>query len=253
MKSRRPTVDDAVESAARTIAGSRYLTAFTGAGISVESGIPSFRGKDGLWGRYDPRILEIDHFTAHPEECWPVIREIFYDHFGRAMPNRAHSFLARLERRGLLKVLITQNIDDLHHRAGSKRVVEYHGSSRTLLCTGCGKRHEVDTVDLTKLPPRCECGFVLKPDFVFFGEGIPADAVRESERAVVRTDVMLLVGTTGEVYPAAGLPREASRRGAVIIEINPEASLYTPEISDIFIPLPAGEAAAAIEEKLPGP
>jgi NAD-dependent deacetylase len=126
----------AILEAARIIRGARYLTAFTGAGISVESGIPPFRGEGGLWSRYDPRMLELDYFRAHPERSWPILREIFYDHFGRARPNKAHEVLAAWERdgwprdsaarsapgsseRGLLKVLITQNIDILHFNAGS--------------------------------------------------------------------------------------------------------------------------------------
>ena len=99
-----------------------YLTAFTGAGISVESGIPPFRGEGGLWSKYDPRMLELDNFLAHPDKAWPVIREIFYDHFDRARPNKAHEVLAAWEARGLLKCLITQNVDNLHHIDGSKRL-----------------------------------------------------------------------------------------------------------------------------------
>ncbi|MBE3040133.1 MAG: hypothetical protein IMZ62_15150 [Chloroflexi bacterium] len=111
-----------IKEAASLIRSAKYLTAFTGAGISVESGIPPFRGPGGLWGKYDPRTLELDFFLSHPDKAWPVIREIFYDNFGRARPNRAHLALAHLEAAGKLKVLITQNIDNLHHIAGSKRL-----------------------------------------------------------------------------------------------------------------------------------
>jgi len=242
--------EDALDAAVRVVAEAKYLTAFTGAGISVESGVPPFRGRDGLWSHYDPKILEIDYFYDNPEVCWPVIREIFYDHFGGAAPNPAHLALARLEREGLLKALITQNIDDLHQKAGSRRVIEYHGNSSALVCKRCGKSYHVEEIDLADLPPRCSCGSILKPDFVFFGEGIPVQAAVESERLAGMTDVMLLIGTTGEVYPAAALPRAASRNGALIVEINPERSLYSDEISDIVIRLPAGEAMSAIEERL---
>jgi NAD-dependent deacetylase len=112
-----------VREAAGLIRSAHYLTAFTGAGISVESGIPSFRGPGGLWSQYDSRMLELDYFLAHSEKAWPVIREIFYDHFGKARPNRAHEVLAAWEARGLLKTLITQNIDNLHHIAGSERLL----------------------------------------------------------------------------------------------------------------------------------
>jgi len=116
------TTSSAIHESAALIRQARHLTAFTGAGISVESGIPPFRGEGGLWSRYDPRMLELDYFLAHPEKAWPVIREIFYDHFGKARPNRAHEVLAAWEARGLLKTLITQNIDNLHHIAGSERL-----------------------------------------------------------------------------------------------------------------------------------
>jgi NAD-dependent deacetylase len=111
-----------IHEAARTIRGGRYLTAFTAAGVSVGSGIPAFRGPGGLWDRYDPRTLEIEYFLRHPERAWPVIREIFYDNFGKARPNKAHEMLAAWEAAGTLQVLITQNIDNLHHIAGSERL-----------------------------------------------------------------------------------------------------------------------------------
>lgn len=228
-----------ISKAAAAIRNARHLVAFTGAGISAESGIPPFRGENGIWSRYDPKVLDIDYFNADPARCWPIIKEIFYDFFGKAKPNRAHLILAELEGNGLLKTLITQNIDDLHYRAGNRAVIEYHGNSRLLACPKCGKRFEVQAVDLTRLPPHCACGAVLKPDFVFFGEPIPAGALVGSEEAAKKADVMLVIGTTGEVYPAALLPREASRKGATIIEVNPEESAYTGDVTDIFVRLPA--------------
>lgn len=250
--------EDLIAQAARLIRAAHHLSAFTGAGVSAESGIPPFRGEGGLWNTYDPRTLELDYFLAHPDRAWPVIREIFYDHFGSAEPNPAHLALARLENEGwpqgsaagahgCLEVLITQNIDDLHFRAGSRHVVEFHGSSRRLVCLTCRRRYEAAQTDLTTLPPHCACGGILKPDFIFFGEVIPAEALVESEKCAARTDVMIVVGTTGEVYPAAAIPRAASSRGAKIIEINPEKSAYTDEITDIFLRLPAGRAMNAIE------
>ncbi len=241
---------DAVRSAAALIRSSRYLTAFTGAGISVESGIPPFRGAGGLWDRYDPRTLEIEFFLRHPEQAWPVIREIFYDNFGRARPNAAHEVLAAWEARGLLKCLITQNIDNLHYSAGSRNIVEFHGNSRLLVCLSCGARVEAHPDLLKSLPPRCSCGGIYKPDFIFFGEGIPADAHARSQEAAGRTDVMLVVGSTGEVYPAALVPRRASEAGAKIIEVNPEPSEFTSAITDIHIPLKAGVAFGLLEEEL---
>jgi len=240
-------IDPTVSRAASAIRNASHLVAFTGAGISAESGIPPFRGENGIWSRYDPKVLDIDYFNADPARCWPIIKEIFYDFFGTAKPNRAHIILAELERDGRLSTLITQNIDDLHYRAGSRAVIEYHGNSRLLACQSCGRRYEVEAVDLAHLPPRCACGAVLKPDFVFFGEAIPTSALVDSEEAAKRADVMLVIGTTGEVFPAASLPRAASRNGATIIEVNPEESAYTAEVTDIFVRLPA---VAAMEQIL---
>ena len=154
-------LDKKVRAAAALIRSARYLTAFTGAGISVESGIPPFRGPGGLWGKYDPRTLEIDYFLSHPDTAWPVIREIFYDNFGRARPNDAHLALARLESAGTLKVLITQNIDNLHHLAGSRDTVEFHA------IRGFSPAWHADR----RWRPRrrcwrgCPCGGVYKPVF----------------------------------------------------------------------------------------
>jgi NAD-dependent deacetylase len=243
------TTSSEILSAARLIRSAKHLTAFTGAGISVESGIPPFRGPDGLWAKYDPRLLEIGYFLERPEVSWPVLKEIFYDHFGAARPNRAHEVLAAWEARGLLKTVITQNVDNLHFEAGSRNVVEFHGNSRTLVCLACGARKAAAPKILASLPPRCACGGVLKPDFVFFGENIPRAASEASTAAAERTDCMLVVGSTGEVYPAALVPRRAKEHGAVLIEINPEPSEFTAS-ADVRVPLGAAEAFALIEEEL---
>ncbi|MBE0645826.1 MAG: NAD-dependent deacylase [Bacteroidetes bacterium] len=248
-----------VAAAARLLRNARHATAFTGAGISVESGIPPFRGVDGLWNNYDPRCLDIGYFHAHPEDAWRVIKELFYDFFGSAHPNDAHRSLAVLEQDGIVKALITQNIDNLHQEAGSRTVFEFHGSSRQLLCLACGARRSAQTIDLSTLPPRCGCGGILKPDFVFFGESIPEEASRLSFAEAERADVFLLIGTTGEVMPACLIPEEAKRRGATIIEINTEPSNYTGRISDIFLRGKATELMRALlgemglRDRLPPP
>ena len=254
-------VESRIRAAAALIRSARYLTAFTGAGISVQSGIPPFRGAGGLWDRYDPRTLQIEFFLRHPDQAWPVIREIFYDNFGRAKPNRAHEVLSAWERdgwprgpgsseRGFLKCLITQNIDNLHYTAGSRNIAEFHGNSRLLACLSCGAQVEAHADLLKNLPPRCPCGGIYKPDFIFFGEGIPEAAHAKSQEAADLTDVMLVVGSTGEVYPAALVPRRASDAGAKIIEINPEPSEFTGSITDIHIPLKAGDAFRRLQEEL---
>jgi NAD-dependent deacetylase len=236
-----------IAEAARLIRSARHLVAFTGAGISVESGIPPFRGPGGLWERYDPRLLELSYFRRHPQECWEVLRELFYDHLSQARPNEAHRVLAAWEARGLLKAVITQNIDNLHSIAGCKNVIEFHGHTRTLTCLACGKSHDAEAIDLRELPPRCSCGGVLKPDLVFFGEEIPEDAAQASRREIDRTDVLLVIGSTGEVYPAASLPLRAAGRGARLIEVNPRVSSFSEGIGTLLLALPAGEALARLE------
>jgi NAD-dependent deacetylase len=239
-----------IQAAAGLLAAARHLAAFTGAGISVESGIPPFRGPGGLWTRHDPRMLELSYFRSHPLECWEVLRELFYDHLSQARPNEAHRVLARWETRGLLKAVITQNIDNLHSLAGSRKVIEFHGHTRTLSCLGCAQTVSADSVALRQLPPRCACGGVLKPDLVFFGEDIPPQAWREAEEAIERTDVLLVVGSTGEVYPAASLPFRAAKLGARIVEINPAPSSFTVDLKTLFLGLPAGQALAELDRAL---
>jgi NAD-dependent deacetylase len=252
-----PDTQAVIQHAAALIRSARYLTAFTGAGISVESGIPAFRGPGGLWSRYDPRMLELDFFLAHPDRAWPVIKEIFYDNFGTARPNRAHEVLAAWEAHGAgadglgrLKCLITQNIDNLHYAAGSRNIVEFHGNSRMLCCIQCASRMEASPSILAILPPHCPCGGIYKPDFIFFGEGIPAEAHERARQAAAETDLMLVIGSTGEVYPAAMMPRMASEAGARIVEINPDASEFTQSITDIHIALPAAEALTRLQKEM---
>lgn len=243
-------LEKSIKEAADAIRRASYCTAFTGAGISVESGVPPFRGENGLWNTYDPSILELGYFHRNPEKSWPVIKEIFYNYFPKARPNPGHELLADMEEKGILKAVITQNIDDLHYRAGSRNVIEFHGNSRHLVCTSCGKKVDVSEEIIADVPPRCECGGIYKPDFIFFGESIPGDALRESEEAADKSDCMILIGTTGEVYPAAMIPQIASRKGARIIEINPEPSNYTGDITDIYIPAKAGEAGERLGKAL---
>jgi NAD-dependent deacetylase len=147
-------------------------------------------------------------------------------------------------------MLITQNIDNLHFLAGSRNVAEFHGNSRQLLCVSCGARVDADPRLLERLPPRCACGGLYKPDFIFFGEGIPPRAHAMAEQAAGNTDLMIVIGSTGEVYPAALIPRQAADHGAKIVEINPEPSGFTEAIADIHLRLRAGEALELIEKEI---
>jgi NAD-dependent deacetylase len=225
-----------IREAAAIIKNAKHLTAFTGAGISVESGIPPFRGEDGIWNKYDPMILDIHYFMEHPGESWKVIKEIFYDFFGKAEANRAHVVLAEMEKSGLLSEVITQNIDNLHQKAGNTVVHEFHGNSRNLICTKSGELLPAAHADLDALPPiHPATGGLLKPDFIFFGEGIPTEAYQASIQASRNSDVFLVIGTTGEIMPASQIPFLAKENGATIIEVNTEESNYTSRITDIFL------------------
>ncbi len=239
--------ESTLQQASQWIVNAKYLTAFTGAGASVESGIPPFRGPDGLWSKYDPSVLELDRFLSHPEQCWPAIKTIFYDFFGQARPNPAHQVLASWEDQGLLKSVITQNIDNLHQQAGSRTVREFHGTSGRLSCTRCDFTTPALVERFESLPPRCDdCGAVLKPDFIFFGERIPERAATDSFNDARQCDVMLIIGTTGEVMPANQLPYAAKDAGAKVIEINPEASLYTSQVTDLHLQGKAGDVMARL-------
>ncbi|MBO7596071.1 MAG: NAD-dependent deacylase [Bacteroidales bacterium] len=235
-----------IEKAAELIKNSKYAIGFTGAGVSVESGIPPFRGENGLWNTTDPSLLSLSRFYRDPAKAWKDIKKIFYDFFGQAKPNAAHKALAQLEQKGIIKGVITQNIDNLHQEAGSTNVIEFHGTCSNMVCIKCGKKYRSKDVDLNNLPPTCKCGGVLKPDFVFFEEGIPEDAMNESQKMMQKTDLIIIIGTTGEVMPAAYLPHTAHRNGAKIIEINPHPSTFTNSITDIYLPMKAGEAMTAI-------
>jgi len=163
-----------IEKAAEIIRNAKHITAFTSAGISVESGIPPFRGENGLWSIFNPIFLDINYFHHNPLKSWKLIKEIFYDFFGKAKPNAAHFALSEMEKSGYINSVITQNIDNLHQEAGSKEVYEFHGTSRNLICTKCNKIYSATDIDLAQLPPKCEkCGTVLKPDFVFLVNPFP--------------------------------------------------------------------------------
>lgn len=234
---------------AELISKAKYPTAFTGAGISVESGIPPFRGEGGLWNKYDPDFLTLTAFHRMPEKAWAIIKEIFYDHWGEAAPNPAHYALATLEKLGMMKAIITMNIDNLHQKAGNTKVIEYHGTIGRLICEKCKKTYKTGTISLDPIPPKCTCGHVLKPDFIFFEEGIPTEAYEESIDIAQKTDLMLVIGTTGEVTPACHVPIIAKQNGATIIEINPSESAYTNTTTDIYIKQKAGIALDAIAKE----
>ncbi len=214
-----------------------YVTAFTGAGISVDSGIPAFRGGQGLWEKYDPmEYAHISAFNSNPERVWIMLREMSQVIFD-SRPSPAHIALSTLEKKGFLKAVITQNVDGLHHIAGNTNVIEYHGNHRWLVCLSCSKRIPLSPEVVAVTPyPRCgNCHTPLKPDVVFFGEGIPMKEMIRANDEANRCKLMFIIGTSGVVYPAAEIPHAAKSRGAIIVEINVERTPFTSSISDYFL------------------
>jgi NAD-dependent deacetylase len=227
---------DGLEKIASLMQERGKVVAFTGAGISVDSGIPAFRGGQGLWERYDPmEYAHISSFHQNPEKVWVMLREMSALIF-EAKPNAAHKSLGELEKRGFLTSVITQNVDGLHQIAGNSDVIEYHGNHRWLVCQRCSKRTPLSPEVVSVRPyPRCErCGRSLKPDVVFFGEGIPMIEVVRATEAVNTCRMMLIIGTSGVVYPAAEMPYVAESKGAVIVEINVSPTPFTESISDYY-------------------
>ena len=240
-----------LDTVAQCILHSKRLAAFTGAGISVESGIPPFRGENGLWSKYDPSILDIQRFYTSPKATWSFLKEVFYPALNIARPNPAHICLNLLEKKGILKDIITMNIDNLHFCAGNQYVIEFHGNYRRLQCIKCKQVFPFEESILNELPPVCpSCRGILKPDIVFFGENIPSQAYQAAFEETHLADVWLVIGTTGEVYPAAAIPHEAKRLGGIIIEINPNSSEYTHKVTDYFLQGKAGNVLSQLAEKI---
>ncbi len=242
--------------AAELLAAARKGLAFTGAGVSAESGIPTFRGEGGLWTRYDPiKVASIDFFMADPSAYWKVSRDR-----GRvalaARPNPAHLALAALERKGRLVGVVTQNTDGLHQDSGSRRVLEVHGSGKTVQCLGCGARERRADVQArleVEMPPRCKVcgGMFLKPTVVLFGEPMPYAVVQEAFALAREADVVLVVGSSLVVYPAADIPLEAARSGARMIVVNAETTPFD-ELAEVVIHGKAGEVLPEIVKLIDG-
>jgi len=206
----------------------KSVAVLTGAGISAESGLPTFRGPGGLWRNQKPEQLATPQaFARDPQTVWE-----WYDwrrqvHSG-AQPNAGHRALVGLERAKSEFLLITQNVDSLHERAGSRAIVHLHGSLWRVRCLQCGEERPNDQVPLDPLPPRCACGGMQRPAVVWFGESLPERELNVALAAARRAEVFLVVGTSSLVYPAAALPRVALESGARVIEVNPEPTELTP-------------------------
>jgi NAD-dependent deacetylase len=229
----------------------RSVVAFSGAGISTPSGIPDFRSAgSGMWERFDPmEVASLTVFRFNPKKFWdwkrPLLRQIW-----AAQPNPAHQALARLEAAGKLSAVITQNIDGLHQRAGSKNVLEVHGSVETMSCPACHSRYPAldfrDLIEKTEDMPRCpSCGEILKPDIVLYEEMLPQDVWYASEKACAGADVMLVVGSSLEVYPAAALPEMALEAGARLVIVNLSPTHLDPR-ADVLLPMDVAQALPLI-------
>ncbi len=237
--------------AADMLSSASNAVAFTGAGISAEAGVPTFRGRGGLWERFRPEELATpEAFKRDPRRVWEWYAWRI-DLVLRAEPTPAHKVLARWEAEGRLAGVVTQNVDGLHQRAGSRRVVELHGRITRARCTGCGKALELEAPP-EEVPPRCrECGSLLRPDVVWFGEPLPKDAWREAVELSNSCDAMLVIGTSAVVHPAAQLPLIAKAAGAKLIEVNPEETVLSRRV-DVPLRMGASEALAALDEILRG-
>ncbi|MGQ4832990.1 MAG: NAD-dependent protein deacetylase [Candidatus Asgardarchaeia archaeon] len=220
-------MEDQIEKIVNLILDSNFLVALTGAGVSAESGIPTFRGKDGLWKKYRPEDLATpDAFKRNPREVWEwytwrmkIIQ--------KAKPNYAHVCLAELEKKGILKAIITQNVDGLHQKAGSKNVIELHGNIWRARCTQCDYKEYLQTIP-QDIPPKCKkCGSLLRPDVVWFGEPLPTEALNMAFYLSNKADLMLVVGTSLLVQPAASLPFIVLKNNNKIIEINPNETILS--------------------------
>jgi NAD-dependent deacetylase len=253
-------LEEQIARAAERVARARSVVALTGAGLSVESGIPPFRGPGGLWTRYgEPPMDGYQRFLRDPRRAWLERlspREPWAQALGetlaRAKPNAGHRALAELEALGRCDAVITQNIDDLHRQAGARVLLEIHGNHRLMRCLGCVARFapgEIE-IDAERLPPRCpHCGGLVKGDTVHFGEPIPPDVLRRCHQVVERADCMLVVGTSATVYPAAEFPLEVLRRGGDVIEVNPEPSELT-ELASLSLRGPGGAVLTRLLERV---
>ncbi len=224
------------------------IVVLTGAGISAESGIPTFRGEGGLWKQYRPEELATpEAFARNPALVWE-----WYDWrrqiIARSQPNPAHRILAEMEEFFPHFTLITQNVDGLHQAAGSKKVLELHGNIWRVRCVREGTVSENREVPLKEIPPRCRCGALLRPDVVWFGEPLPGDVLEKAFAAAEECDIMLVIGTSAVVQPAASIPLVALRRGASVVEINPQETPLSRYATEVLRGK-AGEVLPALWER----
>ena len=231
------------------LAAAKLVVGFTGAGVSAESGVATFRATGGLWTKFKPEELaNVDAFLANPQMVWEWY-QARRDVILQAAPNPGHRALAELEDLVPKVSIITQNIDGLHVAAGSSEVIELHGNIRKNFCQSCGRRYDDESLLVVEQVQRCECGGSIRPDVVWFGEMLPADAFQLAEERAAEASVFFSIGTSALVYPAAGLPLVARRSGAYMVEINPDETPLSDYMHET-IRMASGEAMPAIVEQL---
>jgi len=238
------------------MAQARYAIALTGAGISAESGIPTFRGKDGLWTKHgEPPLNQFEQFATDPSAWWDDLRrrrespDEMTRAIAEAVPNDGHFAVAELERIGVLKHVITQNVDGLHRVAGTQAITEIHGNRGFLRCLDCNSRHPFEEVP-ESLPPRCDdCGGLVKTDTVMFGEAIPRDALRSCMAESERADCLILIGTTAVVSPAADFAWQIRSSGHPLIEVNLDPTVISGHC-EVAIHAEAGEVMSRIADRV---
>ena len=245
---------DIIRAIAEDLKKSKHAVAFTGAGISSESGIPTYRGEGGLWNKYDPnKYASISHFLEDPSYYWNFFLEVRYPQLKEVKPNNAHLALANLEAQGKMESVITQNIDGLHQEAGSSSVIELHGTTRIIYCMGCGAEYAMEDIYpklRTELPPKCvKCGGMVRPALVFFGEMLNPDVLNLAYQAAMKCDLLIAIGSSLVVYPAADIPVQAKQGGATLVIINRDPTPMD-HLADYVINDRAGEVLPQIVDSL---
>jgi NAD-dependent deacetylase len=242
--------EQGIAQAAEILRSAQRVVAFTGAGVSAESGVPTFRGAGGLWEGHPVEELASPHgFYADPVKVWRFYEERRRN-LAHVRPNPAHHVLARWQDRFSRYTIVTQNVDGLHQDAGARGVLELHGSIWHVRCLGCEREREERTVPLPQVPPLCsECGAMERPAVVWFGEFLPEMVMAASFAAIERCEVLVVVGTSAVVYPAAGFVEVAATAGAKVIEVNPEASRMA-HLADVALRGPAGELLPLVDARL---
>lgn len=245
-----PSADENLVTAGKILVRARHVIVFTGSGMSRESGIPTFRGREGLWNGVRPEdVATPEAFAEDPKRVWTWYRQRILAHT-KARPNPGHIALADMERYFHTFAISTQNVDGLHEDAGSTRVHHVHGSMRMVRCESCGHRQETDLAVLDRLPPPCpQCDGLLRPDIVWFGEMLPEEPWLASLEAARNADVCLAVGSSHLVQPAALIPLAAKEAGAQIVEVNPEPSQLTPA-ADVHLAGPSGDVLPRLLDRL---